>query len=67
VTEPKHASGMSPEELLLQDTYAEGARVGSWGGGAGLNPWTDPSSPQFKAWERGRFAAEGQRIKRRTA
>lgn len=60
----RNASGMSPEELAIRDAYAEGARVGSRGGAAGLNPHTDISSPEAKAWERGRSAADAARFYR---
>ncbi len=47
------ASGLSPEQLALMDTYAEGARAGTRGAAAGINPWADPHSPEYQAWFRG--------------
>lgn len=47
------AYGMSPEQLALMDTYAEGARAGTSGAAAGANPWRDPGSPEYQAWFRG--------------
>lgn len=63
----RRASGYSPEELSLQDAYMEGQRAGSLGTAAGLNPYCDPGSPHYQAWERGRSAAEGYRRNRRAA
>lgn len=63
----RRASGCSPEELAIQDAYMEGQRAGSLQTAAGLNPYTDPASPHYQAWERGRSAAEGYRRNRRAA
>lgn len=63
----RRASGFSPEELSIQDAYAEGQRAGSLGTAAGLNPFNDPGCPQYRAWERGRNAAEGYRRNRMAA
>lgn len=52
------AFGLSPEQLSIQDAYAEGARAGTNGVRAGANPWKDIHCPQYAAWERGRAAAE---------
>lgn len=60
----RRASGFSPEELSLQDAYMEGQRAGSLQTAAGLNPFSDPASPHYQAWERGRSAAEGYRRNR---
>lgn len=51
------ASGMSPEQLSIQDAYAEGSRAGAQGVAAGSNPWADPHCEQYKAWFRGWQAA----------
>lgn len=63
----RRASGYSPEELSIQDAYMEGQRAGSLQTAAGLNPFSDPASPHYQAWERGRSAAEGYRRNRRAA
>lgn len=63
----RRASGYSPEQLSIQDAYMEGQRAGSIGTSAGLNPYCDPSSTHYQAWERGRSAAEGYRRNRRAA
>lgn len=63
----RRASGYSPEELSLQDAYMEGQRAGSLGTAAGLNPYSDPGSSHYQAWERGRSAAEGYRRNRMAA
>lgn len=63
----RRAAGFSPEELALQDAHAEGQRAGALGTAAGLNPYSDPISPHYQAWERGRSAAEGYRRNRRAA
>ena len=60
----RNAAGMSKEELVLQDAYLEGQRAGAQGLAAGLNPWRDPASPEYQAWERGRAAAEAYRYSR---
>lgn len=62
----RHAFGMSPEELSLQDARIEGQRAGANGVAAGLNPWQS-GSPEYEAWERGRSAAEADRLHRRVA
>lgn len=58
------ASGFSPEQLAIQDAYHEGCRAGNQGVQAGCNPFADPLSEEFRAWERGRSAAEAQRLSR---
>lgn len=63
----RRASGLSPEELSIQDAYMEGQRAGALGTAAALNPFSDPGLPQYKAWERGRSAAEGYKRSRRAA
>lgn len=60
----RNAAGISPEELRLQDCYIEGQRAGAIGTAAGCNPWVDTKSPEYRAWERGRVAAEAYRIAR---
>lgn len=60
----RHAAQMTKEELILQDAYIEGQRAGAQGVTAGLNPWSDATSPEFHAWERGRSAAENYRVSR---
>ncbi len=63
----RRASGFSPEELSIQDAYMEGQRACSLGTAAGLNPYVEPGSPHYQAWERGRSAAEGYRRNRMAA
>lgn len=58
----RRASGMSPEELSIQDAYEEGQRAGHLGRAASFNPYIYPQSPQSQAWERGRSAAEAYRL-----
>lgn len=52
------------DSLAVQDAYHEGLRAGTRGTSAGCNPWADPLSDEFKAWERGRRASEAQRLYR---
>ena len=59
---PRNAAGMTPEELSVQDAYLEGQRAGHLGVAAGANPYTNPLLPEYKAWERGRSAAESMRF-----
>lgn len=63
----RNAARITIEELALQDAYAEGARAGSIGTAAGLNPWADHHSTEYAAWERGRSAAESARTYKRRA
>lgn len=63
----RRAAGFSPEQLSIQDAYMEGQRAGSLQTAAGLNPFSDPASPHYQAWERGRSAAEGYRRNRMAA
>ena len=65
--EKRRASGFSPELLSLQDALMEGMRAGNIGAAAGLNPYSDPLSPEYKEWERGRFAAMSVRAARMVA
>jgi hypothetical protein len=60
------ASGMSPEQLSMQDAFIEGARAGRMGFGASLNPYQD-SAPEHNEWNRGRLSAIGQAHSRRAA
>jgi hypothetical protein len=60
----RNAAGVSKETLAMQDAYLEGQRAGAQGVAAGLNPWRDPASPEYMAWERGRLAAESYRTSR---
>jgi hypothetical protein len=60
------ASGISPEELALQDAYLEGVRSGRLGHGASMNPYLD-FFQEHHEWNRGRLAALGQSLNRRTA
>lgn len=57
----RHAAGMSPEELSLQDARLEGQRAGRDGRAAGLNPY-QVGIPEHAEWERGRSAVEGMRL-----
>jgi hypothetical protein len=59
------ASGISPEELSLADAYFEGQRAGSKHLSPSLNPFQS-GCQEFEAWERGRLAALGQSLQRRT-
>jgi hypothetical protein len=59
------AAGISIEELALQDAHAEGARAGSKHLSPSLNPFQS-GCEEFEAWERGRLAALGQSLQRRT-
>jgi hypothetical protein len=61
-TMTRTASGISPEELFIQDAYMEGQRAGHQGLAAGLNPFNNPKSPEAQAWERGRSAVEAMRL-----
>lgn len=61
--EKRRASGLSIEQLSIQDAHAEGQRAGGKGTAAGLNP-NQCGSPEYEAWERGRRAAEGARLAR---
>lgn len=60
------ASGISPEELSIQDAFMEGQRAGHIGTAAGLNPYNDPRLPEYQAWERGRSAVEAMNLADRT-
>lgn len=52
------------DESALQDAHIEGQRAGLMGLGAGLNPWADPYSAEYKRWEAGRAAGEAMRLER---
>lgn len=58
----RNESGMSPEELLIQDAFMEGQRAGNLNVAAGCNPFADVRSPEYQAWERGRFGAISVRM-----
>lgn len=58
----RHALGMSPEELSLQDAFLAGMRDGLNGVAAGCNPYSDPHCPEYQEWERGRRGAEAIRL-----
>lgn len=62
----RHASGISPEELSLQDAFMDGQRQGLVGIAAGLNPY-QLGTPEYAEWERGRFTAFGTLLLRKTA
>jgi hypothetical protein len=50
------------DERALADAYLEGQRAGLQGIAAGLNPWADEYSAEFKRWEAGRAAGESMRL-----
>jgi hypothetical protein len=52
------ASGLSPEQLSLQDAFSEGQRAGGFGHGASMNPYQD-GCPEHREWERARMAVIG--------
>lgn len=52
------------DEKALQDAHLEGQREGLMGRSAGMNPWADIYSAEYKAWERGRAAGEAMRLER---
>lgn len=52
------ASGMSPEQLSLQDAFMEGQRAGQLGLSSALNPWQHGSA-QHAQWERARMGVIG--------
>lgn len=60
------AYGMSPEELSLQDAYAEGARAGAQGLSYSLNPFQSDTG-EHDAWGRGWTAAAAVRAARMVA
>jgi ribosome modulation factor len=62
----RNASGISPEELSIQDAYSEGARVGALGLPHSLNPFQD-NTPEHESWTRGWTAASSQRAARMVA
>ncbi len=55
------------DDSALTDAYLEGQRAGLAGHAAGVNPWADVHSAEYKAWERGRCAGEASRLARRAA
>lgn len=57
----------SIDATALQDARLEGQRAGLAGHPAGWNPWADPLSAEYKAWEAGRCAGEAARLARRAA
>lgn len=59
----RHASGMSAEELSIQDAFIEGQRAGGQSLSAALNPNRD-GTPEHDAWERGRRSAEAMKLAR---
>lgn len=54
----KAYSGLSPEELSLQDAAIEGRRAGHLGLSAGLNPY-QCGCPEHEAWENARTCVIG--------
>lgn len=63
---PRNAAWISPEELSIQDAFAEGSRAGNMSLSASLNPYQD-QTPEHEAWERGRFGALTVRAARMVA
>ena len=54
----KHASGLSPEELSLQDAAIEGRKAGALGNGASMNPY-QAGIAEHAEWERHRVLGLG--------
>lgn len=55
------ASGMSPEQLSLQDAFLEGTRAAGFSHGAAMNPFQD-GTPEHGEWERGRQSTLGMAL-----
>lgn len=55
------ASGISTEQLSLQDARIEGAKAGRMGHGPYSNPYQD-FTPEHAEWEKSRHAAIGQKL-----
>lgn len=55
------ASGLSPEQLSLQEAFAEGARAAGFGHRASMNRYQD-TVPEHAQWERGRLSALGAAV-----
>jgi hypothetical protein len=60
------ASGISTEEMSMQDAFREGTKAGGQGFGASMNPYQD-ATPEHAEWNRGRLSAIGQANSRRVA
>lgn len=60
-------NAVTTEEASVMDAYSEGMRAGNIGVAAGCNPFAETNSPEYDAWERGRFAAIQVRMARMVA
>jgi hypothetical protein len=60
------ASGISPEQLSLQDALMNGQRAGLMCHGESMNPYPH-GSEEAREWTRGRLAAIGASLPRKVA
>jgi len=55
------ASGLSPEQLSLQEAFSAGQRAAGFSHGASMNPYQD-FTHEHAEWERGRIGASGAAV-----